>query len=137
MILLVVVYLSTQMPEHLEAIGAGFKAENEAVKFALSIPLALTAYAAHIGAKILRPAENASNKVLYEWPGYWKLKSRVVVSLVICGVSSAAAIFLWVFGADWSDSLLGSVFVMALAEPVVSVFMLWLAWIKIRELFEQ
>jgi hypothetical protein len=126
-----------QMPEHLIVIGSGFKADNEALKFAPSIPLALTAYAAHVGAKILRPIENASNRVLYEWPGYWKLKARIVVSLIVCGTSSAAAILLWVFGKTWSDSSLGAVFALAVIEPVISASILWLAWIKIRELVEQ
>ena len=54
------------------------------------IPVTLLVSCYKLGTKILSP--KGKRKILLEWPGYWRLKYRVVFSQIVCIASLIASI---------------------------------------------
>ena len=61
-----------------------------AISIVILIPITLLIACYKLGAEVLSP--KGKRKILLEWPGYWRLKYRVIFSLIICIVSLIASI---------------------------------------------
>lgn len=135
-ILLTLLTVLYYFPEIFELIGSQILSNKDVWKFLPTIPLIICGFSVKYAWKILMPLENASNKVLYEWPNYWKLKYRVLFSILICGVCVISAIIMWIFSSTLSFVTVGMIFITSCIIPLAVALNQLLAAFKIRELME-
>jgi hypothetical protein len=118
------------------AVGTQFKTNSEVWKFMPSIPILLATASIKLAWNILTPLGNSSNKILYQWEWYWRLKYRVIASIVMCGVAAACSVALWVFSKDLSELKIGTIFLSSVVVAVTVTFNQLLAAFKLRELMD-
>ncbi|HAW59537.1 MAG TPA: hypothetical protein DCX03_11105 [Bacteroidales bacterium] len=123
-------------PHKFEQIGEIFKTNNELWKFLLSIPLVICSFSIGYAWKILNPISNGSNRMLHEWPHYWKLKYRVLISISICFLCVVGSLVIWVFGSVLSNSTIGYTFIGSCVISVTAAINQLLAAFRVRELME-
>jgi len=70
-------------PDAFQNVGHQFKTNSDVWKFIPTVPLIICGFSIQYAWKILNPISRSSNRILHEWPGYWKLKIRVIASIFI------------------------------------------------------
>jgi len=123
-------------PSMFVAVGTQFKVNSEVWKFMPSIPILLATASIKLAWNILAPLGGSSAKILYQWEGYWKLKYRVVASIVMCGMVAVCSIALWIFSKDLSELKIGTIFISSVAVAATVTFNQLLAAFKLRELMD-
>jgi hypothetical protein len=123
-------------PVPFELIGNQIKANNEIWKFIPTIPLAICVFSIQYAWKILNPINNSSNRILHEWPNYWKLKFRVISSIIICAACVAASLIIWIYATSLSDRIMGAIFIASCCIALIVALSELLAAFKVRELME-
>jgi hypothetical protein len=123
-------------PDFFIGIGENFQTNNEIWKFIPSIPLVVCGFAVQYAWKILMPLESSSNRVLHEWTNYWKLKLRVIYSVLLCAACVLGAVYIWFFSDTLSAINTGAIFIASIVVAVTVAFNQFLAAFKIRELME-
>ena len=136
MILLAIAGVYLTYPDPLSWVGAALKANSDALAYWPTIPIGLTVYAFSRGGKLLHPREAESNRDIYDWPDFWRLKSRVIASVVICSLASLLALFTWLAADQLSMAAIGIGAVLSMSIAATSTFLLYLAWLRMRELAE-
>ena len=124
------------IPDFYLIIGNKFIEDTEIWKYIPFIPLSLAGASINYAWKILTPLNNSSNRVLYEWPDYWKLKLRVMVSIVICVTCLSLAIMLWFFCKNLKPDHIGALYIGITVVPLMVVFNQLLAAFSVKELLE-
>lgn len=137
LILLVIIVCSHYFPSYFVIIGSSVKKYSDVWRWMPGIPGFCAAVSYKLYWKILTPLDNSNTKALYEWPEYWKLKHRVVATLIICVMITIASIIIWFFSDNFSDYSLGIIFASLVAVPVVSLLCELLAAIRVRELLDR
>jgi hypothetical protein len=135
-ILLILLTVFRYFPEIFESIGSQILSNKDVWKFLPTIPLIICGFSIKYAWKILTPFDNTSNRVLYEWPNYWKLKYRVLFSIFICGICVISAIIIWIFSSKLSFVMIGFIFITSCIIPLTVALNQLLAAFKIRELME-
>ena len=120
----------------MEIIGNKFIGDAEIWKYIPFIPLSLAGTSINYAWKILTPLNNSSNKVLYEWPDYWKLKLRVMVSIIICVICLFLAILLWFFCKNLKPDHIGALYMGITIVPLTAVLNQLLTAFTVKELLE-
>jgi len=123
-------------PGPFELIGNQIKANNEIWKFIPTIPLAICAFSIQYAWKILNPINNSSNRILHEWPNYWKLKFRVISSIIICVACVVASLIIWIYATSLSARITGATFIASCCIALIVASSELLAAFKVRELME-
>lgn len=135
LLLLLVVYIYwTQI---LKNIGILFKTENDIRKYFPIIPIGLSTWSIKLSYKILQPLNNSSNRSLYDWPEYWKLKYRVIFSLCIAFSCTLGSVLGWFFSHKFGSEIIGFWFLLTVGISVIVFFNLLLASFKIKEIMEE
>lgn len=134
LIVLLSVYLSN--PAIFNSIGQKFHGNQEIWKYIPTIPPGLLVASLSYSWKILTPLDGSSNRFLHEWPDYWKLKLRVILSVFYCGLSAIAAIAIWLYGLQIQKAQLGFVFIAAIGIPIIVLIHQVLAAFVVREIME-
>jgi hypothetical protein len=117
-------------------IGNNFQTNNEIWKFIPSIPLVVCSFSVQYAWKILMPLESSSNRILHEWPNYWKLKLRVIFSVILCAACVISSVYIWFFSGTLSSLNVGAIFISSIIVSLTVAFNQFLAAFKIRELME-
>ena len=133
---LIVVAIYLYFPEIFIAIGNHFKSNNDIWKFIPSIPIILCGFSVRYSWKILMPLSGSSNRTLYEWPNYWKLKYRVIMSIVICSICVLSTVYIWIFNSSLSALTIGTIFIASIIISLTATFIQLLAAFRVRELME-
>ncbi len=123
-------------PGVFEHIGNQFKANNEVWKFIPTIPLVICGFSIQYAWKILNPINSASNRILHEWPNYWKLKVRVISSIFICIACVVASLIVWIYAPSLSAKITGATFIASCCVALIVASNQLLAAFKVRELME-
>jgi hypothetical protein len=123
-------------PAFFISIGSSFQANNEILKFIPSIPLVVCGFSAQYAWKILMPLESGSNRILHEWPNYWKLKFRVFLSVTLCAICVLSTVYIWFFIGTLSSLNAGAIYISSTVVALTVAFNQFLAAFKIRELIE-
>ena len=123
-------------PEWLSLVGSSAREQVEFLGFLLSTPSALTVVCVKTGDAVLSHGHSL-DRALYQWPQYWRLKLRVLLAMVMCGLASGASVFFWIFGHLWSDAAVGAAFVAAVLVALASTSSVFLAKLKVREILTE
>lgn len=134
--LTIVVSIYQFQPDLLGGIGQKFHANQELWKYIPTIPSGLLVVSLSYSWKILTPLNSASNRLLYEWPDYWKLKLRTIISLIYCGVLTIFAAVIWFFGDNIQNEKLGFIFLVSIGIPIIVLIHQILAAFMVREIME-
>jgi hypothetical protein len=134
LIILVLIYQS--FPDIFGSIGDKFHSNQEIWKYIPTIPSGLLIASLSYSWKILTPLNSTSNRPLYEWPDYWKLKLRVVLSIVYCALSAISATVIWFYGLQIQKSQLGLIFITTIGISIIVLLHQVLAAFVVRELAE-
>ncbi len=134
---LIIVFSAYQFyPDLLSEIGQKFHINQEFWKYIPTIPSGLLIASLSYSWKILTPLDNSSNRPLYEWPDYWKLKLRIIVSIIYCGLSAISAAIIWFFGENILKDKLGFIFIVSIGIPIIVLMHQILAAFMVREIIE-
>ena len=123
-------------PAFFVGIGANFQTNDEIWKFIPSIPVVVCGFSIQYAWKILMPLESNSNRLLHEWPSYWKLKLRVILSVILCSICVLFAIAIWFLSKNISSLNVGAIFISSIIVSLTVAFNQFLAAFKVRELME-
>jgi hypothetical protein len=134
---LIIIGISIFQPNWVEAVGNKVKSDQEIWKFLPAIPFAILAWAISQSKDILFPSASSSNRLLLDWPYYWKLKIRVIVSMFLILLCVFASLAIWIFKDEASSLVIGSVFGISTMVSCVVACTLWLATINIRQIVEK
>lgn len=132
--ILFIILLLQYQPDWFSEISSSLNSSQGLPRFIGGLPAILVGVSYKLGMDILRPGDEDENKVLYEWPLYWALEIRVYSSLIICGVSTAAAVLVYLNPLRWSPEILGALLIGALLVSVITVLPLVLAKMTIRKI---
>jgi hypothetical protein len=134
---LIILAISIYQPNWVEAIGNKVKSDQEIWKFLPVIPFAILAWAVPQSKDILFPSASSSNRLLLDWSSYWKLKIRVVASMLLILFCVFASLAIWIFKDEASALVIGFVFGVSTTLSCVVGCSLWLATITIRQIVEK
>jgi len=134
--LLVLIAALQYYPSLFEHVGDQFKNSNEIWKFLPTIPLLICGFSIQYAWKILTPINGSSNRILHEWPNYWKLKYRVISSIFICIACAVVSLILWIDTSNLSAEMIGAAFIASCAIALIVAYNQLLAAFKVRELME-
>ncbi len=133
---LALVLVFQYFPDALQNVGHQFKTNSDVWKFIPTVPLIICGFSIQYAWKILNPISSSSNRILHEWPGYWKLKLRVVASIFICIFCVLAAVVVWIYASGLSERMTGAIFIASCGVALIVASHELLAAFKIRELME-
>ena len=123
-------------PDALQSVGHQFKTNSDVWKFIPTVPLIICGFSIQYAWKILNPLNGSSNRILHEWPDYWKLKLRVILSIFICILCVVTAAVVWIYASSLTEIMTGALFVGSCGVALIVACHELLAAFKIRELME-
>lgn len=133
----IIILLSYYWPSWFESLGHQIRNNSDILKYIPTIPLAFFAAAVQMSNKILKPKSDGSNKILYEWSDYWKLKFRALLSIFTCLICGVISISIWVFSKKISAFLLGLLLLTCIVIAAIVCLCQLLAVYKVREILEE
>lgn len=99
------------------------------------VPMTLLVTCYKLGTDILSP--QGKRKVLLEWPEYWRLKYRVVYSLVVCVMALIAGVVGFLFILNEKSEVAAMLIIGAWAVAATSTASIALAKWRIREILSE
>lgn len=117
-------------------IGCEIVKEGSVLQYIALLPVALLGVAFGLSKDTLRPLEGDSNRILYEWPDYWRVKYRAFAALLFCIAASVGGFALWIFKTYVPPRVLGAGFIAAILLALVSTMSLYLGYLRIREILQ-
>lgn len=123
-------------PDVFRRLGIAVSQDGEIVKWIPVVPLAACGVAFALAWRLTTPL-NGSNRVLFDWPDYWRLKYRRNLSLVLSWLAAGIAICLWIFARSLTALMLGWLFALALGLSLIVVGCLCFATFTLREIVEE
>lgn len=136
-ILLVILVCAYYFPSYFEVIGSSVKTYSDVWRWLPGIPGICIVASIKLTWRVLTPWGNLNTKILYQWPKYWRLKYRVVASIIICVMSVGCSIIIWFFPENFSEINLGIISVSLVAIPIVSLLCELQAALSVRELLDK
>jgi hypothetical protein len=117
-------------------VGETIKSQTDVMKYLPVLPIALCGYSIKLAWKLVSP-QSGSNKLLYDWPGYWRLKLRRDVTIALCILCAGVSLIVWIFGSVLSPFWLGAIWTWALLSAMVTCGCALLAAFKLKEITEE
>lgn len=133
---LVVFIVQYFAPGFFRFLGNAIMGDSEVIKWIPAIPLALCAFCFTLAWRLTTPLDG-SNKELFDWPDYWRLKMRRNLSLAFSILCAGGACGLWIFSKLLTHDWVGFVFVIVLGVTVINTGCMAYASFTIREILEQ
>jgi hypothetical protein len=132
----VIAAIAIHYPAVLSELGASIRANAEVLKWIPILPLTICAFVFQLAWRITTPLPG-SNRLLYDWPNYWRLVCRRNASIVLSVVAAAAAVYLWMFSGRLNDTHIGSIFALALGVALIDMSCIAFAGFKVKEMIDQ
>jgi nitric oxide reductase large subunit len=124
------------LPEVGKGVGDLLLGNPTALNGLAAFTLTLASATFGLGMKLHRPLSQSSNRPLYDWPQFWKLRARIVAGCVFSSLGVFASICALVLGKSHSDGLVGSLAFLAAGIPAISAFSMYLAHLSLAEVIE-
>jgi hypothetical protein len=122
-------------PEVYSRAGDILKSNGEALKYLITMPVAMLGGCITFSWNILFPVTD--NSVLLEWEGYQRLMDRAYFSVALCVVCTAAAVSIWIFQSVVPSLWLTAAGLISWCIPLVTTITAYVAAHKIRALLER
>ena len=122
-------------PEWFDKLGTKIKSDQEVWKYLCIIPAGLFAWMLPHCYLVQLP--HSDNKVLLEWPDYWKLKIRVAAAILLSFICTTIAIFVFVFAKEVYANIAGFLMTFAIIVSLIDAYTIWQATITIRQILEK
>lgn len=119
----------------LSFIGQSLLKHEDVTTWMPAIPVALCGAAFLLVFKLLAPSE-ANNRLLYNWPDYWRLEYRRNLGVAWCVFSVALALIAWIFRDSLSSELVGGLFLISIGLAVISCGSMMLGACKLKVIIE-
>lgn len=116
-------------------VGHHIRGQPEVMKSLPVIPIALCGFSINLAWKLITP-KSGSNRELYDWPDYWKLKLRRDVTIGLCVGCAAVSLLLWIFGAKFTNLWLGSIATWAISSSLITCGFALFASFTLKEIME-
>jgi len=110
--------------------------QTEVMKYLPVIPIALCGYSITLSWKLLSP-KSGSNRELYDWPDYWKLKLRRDVTIGLCFICAGLSLILWIFNSAFSAFWLGAIATWAMVTALITCGFALFATFALKEIMEE
>jgi hypothetical protein len=123
-------------PKPMLLFGLEIVREGSVVQYMALLPAALLGVSYGLSKDMLGPLGGDKNRMLYEWPDYWRLKFRALATLLYCLTASIGGVGLWVFKKLLPTTLLGAGFVAVVALALISTISLYLGYLRLREILQ-
>ncbi len=121
-------------PKPVTFFGSEIIRQGSVLQYIALLPIGLLITSYRLSKDILGPLEGEKNRVLYEWPNYWRLKVRALAALFFCLGAAITGVILWVFKTHIPPGLLGTGFVAAIMIALISTITLFLGYLRLREI---
>lgn len=115
-------------------LGLAMSSREGADYFFTALPVSMLIASYKIGVIILRPGDDAENKILYQWPFYRALEFRVYWSIFLCLVCTSIGFVLFADPFLFDDSLKGLMLFISLSTSVSVIIALFLAKMAIKKI---
>jgi len=123
-------------PDLMTKIGELMQKNDDFMKYAPVAAVALAGYSIKLAWSLTTPKEG-SNRELYDWPDYWKLKLRRTITITISSVCALSALALWLMFKEISPSYLAVTLLWSLSVSVISCGCALFATFAIKEIMEE
>lgn len=123
-------------PKPMTLFGSEIVREGSVVQYIALLPVGLLGVSYSLSKDTLRPLEGEKNRMLYEWPDYWRLKFRAFAALLFCLAASVAGLGFWVFKTSIPPWLLGTGLIASILVALVSTVSLFLGYLRLREILQ-
>jgi hypothetical protein len=117
--LVVIVALFTWKDLWLVFIGRNLLEHDDVTEWLPALPMALCGTAVFLALKLTEP-KSKNNKVLHEWPDYWRLAYRRNVGIIWCCTAAFIAVVPWIFRDELHYEWVGGLFLLAVGLSVIS-----------------
>lgn len=131
---LLVALLHQRYPDWFEIIAISLREAEGLPGYIGALPFALVIGSYTLGTSILRPGSEEENKVIYEWPLYWAVETRVYASMLVCALGCVASILFYINPAEWSDSASGAILVGGVIISFITVATLLIGKMTLRKI---
>lgn len=115
-------------------LGKHLGSSSDISKGFYGLPLGFTAVAFKFAGKVRAPMGKEENKKLYEWPGYYRLRDRVLFSILLCLLCCIGTGVLWLMSDKINFPLLGALYLICLGIAGFSTLSLILSEHTIKEI---
>jgi len=133
-VIAVVVALLIIHPAVLDIIGNEVVRQDSIVQYIALVPLGLLGVVFSLSKEMLRPSDGANNRVLYEWPDYWRLKYRSLGGVFFCIAASCVSLATWIFKAQMGPRIIGAGLLCSVLVALVATLTQYLAYLRVREI---
>ncbi len=123
-------------PEPLIRLGCEVASKDSVVQYIALIPVAILTGSFKLSKEMLRPLEGLSNKVLYEWNNYWRIKYRALAPITFCFIASLFSIGIWIFKGAIDPLLIGCILVGTVIVSAVTILTQFIAYLRLREILQ-
>lgn len=135
LVLALVVYaIYANYPNLLAFIGTQLLSDSENWKYIAIVPPAMVGWSVKVMSDIRNPSDKEHNKLLYSWPSYPLLVSRLYAAVAVSFIAAVASVGLCLFGKGLQPAVVGAVFVGAMAVSLTVAAGLTFARDRVREL---
>ncbi len=134
--LLVVIVVGYFLPSAWVFVGDTPKAQTDVMKYLPVLPIALCGFSITLSWKLLSP-KSGSNRELYDWPDYWKLKLRRDVTIALCVLSAGVSLVIWIFNSTFTPFWLGAIATWAIVSALITCGCALLAAFTLKEITEE
>jgi hypothetical protein len=133
--LLLIVLIFQRKDLWLVFVGRNLLGNSDVTTWMPAIPTALCGTTFFLVFKLLAPSA-ANNKLLYEWPDYWRLEWRRNLGVAWCVVSVMLVVTAWIFRAELSLRWIGGLFLASLGLALISSGSMLLGACKLKVTLE-
>lgn len=133
---LICVLLIVVFPEWLVRLGELIQKNEDFMKWVPMAAVALAVYSIKLAWSLTTP-KNGSNRELYDWPDYWKLKIRRTITISISSFCALVALGLWLLFKEFPPQYLAVSLLWSLGISVVSCGCALFATFTIKEIMEE
>ncbi len=136
LMIIVITILYVEFQSYFLMVGEKLLSNESWLKYIPTIPGMLLMFSVKYSWKILKPS-GETNKILYEWKDYWRLKYRVIISIGICFLCTCLSFYNWIFIGDSSKALFALLTAISIVVALIVVGTLLLAAFRINELMSR
>jgi len=131
---IIIFFVRETFPNLFETIGIALSSEKDIIKYLPAIPIALSGFSISMAWRILTPTN--SNRELYDYPDYWRIKLRTILAILAASGSAAIAVSIWFFSPHLNAADVGSLFSGAIGISAITCLSMLFAAFSIREILE-
>lgn len=120
-------------PDIVQNFALKITAKEEIVKYLTLIPMALFAWTINEAKYLLFPSEQLE-KIIQDWPDYWRLRIHFIVSLFYSLLFSIIGLLVWIFGWNVNEKKGFMLLLLSVCGSFIVVTSIYLARIRQKEI---